>query len=344
MLSIAALKSSLDIENPHQLLNYLHRRGSIDKNKEVRISLLSGGVSKRTVLLEFADGSPWVMKQALDKLRVDGDWFCSPERIFYEAEAMRWLDQYVHGNTPKLIFEDQSQYILAMEAVQPPFENLKTLLISSPPKSLYFKSAGKLLGQIHLQGSKKETHIPELFNDTQFFQTLRIEPYYLETVKKVGETRSFFAALIADTNNDRYTFVHGDYSPKNLLVKDDKLILLDHEVVPYGDGTFDLGFFIAHLLSKANHLPEYRAVFITGVLIFFEAYLYQTKFMNKSREQRAVSHTIGCLLARVCGLSKLEYLSEKQRHRQKSLALQLLADIPRSINELTLKFKDLMDA
>ena len=338
------MNAELNIENPLELLNYLRDGGSIEKNTEVRISLLSGGVSNRTVLLEFDDGSSWVMKQALDKLRVEGDWFCSPERIFYEAEAMRWLDQYVHGNTPKLIFEDQSQYILAMEAVQPPFENLKTLLISSPPRSIYFKSAGKLLGQIHLQGSKQETHIPELFNDNQFFQTLRIEPYYLETIKKVGESKSFFETLIADTNNDRYTFVHGDYSPKNLLVKDDKLILLDHEVVHYGDGTFDLGFFIAHLLSKSNHLPEYNAEFISGVLVFFEAYLDQTKMMNKSREQRAVSHTIGCFLARVCGLSQLEYLSEEQRHRQKSIALRLLADIPHSINELTLKFKDLMDA
>ena len=134
------MNAELNIENPLELLNYLRDGGSIEKNTEVRISLLSGGVSNRTVLLEFDDGSSWVMKQALDKLRVDGDWFCSPERIFYEAEAMRWLDQYVHGNTPKLIFEDQSQYILAMEAVQPPFENLKTLLISSPPKSIYFKS------------------------------------------------------------------------------------------------------------------------------------------------------------------------------------------------------------
>ncbi len=338
------MNAELNIEDPPDLLNYLREGGRIGENTKVRISRLTGGVSNRTVLLEFDDGSSWVMKQALDKLRVDGDWFCSPERILFEAEAMRWLDQYVPGNTPKLIFEDQSQYILAMEAVQPPFENLKTLLISSPPKPMYFKSAGKLLGQIHLQGSKEKTHIPELFNDTQFFHTLRITPYYLETIKQVGETRSFFEALIADTNNDRYTFVHGDYSPKNLLVKDGKLILLDHEVTHYGDGTFDLGFFIAHLLSKANHLPEYRTEFITGVLIFFEAYLDQTKVITRAREQRAVRHAAGCFLSRVCGLSQLEYLHKEQRQRQKTIALQLLSDIPESMNELSSKFKDLMNA
>ncbi len=338
------MSTELNIENPHELLNYLRNGERIGENTKVHISQLTGGISNRTVLLNFDDGSSWVMKQALDKLRVDGDWFCSPERIFYEAEAMRWLEQYVAGNSPRLIFEDQSEYVLAMEAVQPPFENLKTLLINSPPKSSYFSLAGKLLGQIHLQGSKKENHIPHLFKDTHFFQSLRIEPYYLETIKKIEKTRRFFETLIDDTNKDHFTVVHGDFSPKNILVKRDKLILLDHEVTHFGDGTFDLGFFIAHLLSKANHLPEYRSEFISGVLIFIEAYLDQTKVMTKYREQRTVRHSIGCFLARVCGLSQLEYLSEQQRLRQEFIAMRLLSDIPWSIDELTIRFKDLMDA
>lgn len=333
----------LNIENPPELLNYLYNRGRIGKNTKVRISQLSGGVSNRTVLLEFDDRSPWVMKQALDQLRVDGDWFCSPERIFVEAEAMRWLDHYVESNTPKLVFEDKSEYILAMEAVQQPFENLKTLLINNPPQSTYFISAGKLLGQIHLQGAEKN-HVPKLFEDIRFFETLRINPYYLETTRVVGETNIFFITLIADTHRDRYTLVHGDYSPKNLLVKNNELILLDHEVTHFGDGTFDLGFFIAHLLSKANHLPDYQRDFLLGTSQFFSAYLEVVKGLSKSREQRAVRHAIGCLLARVCGLSQLEYLSREQRHQQKSIALQLMKDIPPSINEMISKFKDLINA
>lgn len=326
------------------MLNYLRDGERMGENTKVRISQLSGGVSNRTVLLEFDDGSSWVMKQALEKLRVDEDWFCSPERIFYEAEAMRWLHRYVPGNTPELVFEDRSEYILAMEAVQPPFENLKTLLINSQPKSEYFTSAGKLLGQIHLQGSKEENCIPELFNNVHFFHSLRIEPYYLETLKQVEDTGGFYKTLIDDTNKDRFTIVHGDYSPKNLLVKNGKLILLDHEVTHFGDGTFDLGFFMAHLLSKANHLPDHRRELLTGTTQFFQAYNEVVNGLNKSREQRAVRHTIGCLLARVCGLSPLEYLSQGQRRTQKALALQLMKDIPRSVNKMVSKFKDLIDA
>jgi len=338
------LNAELNIEDESGLYSYLLERGVIQKNTKVNFTLLSGGVSNRTVLIDFEDGSSWVMKQALAKLRVDGDWFCSPERIFYEAEAMRWLERYVPGNTPELVFEDRSEYILAMEAVQLPFENLKILLINSPPKSEYFTSAGKLLGHIHLQGSKEGNCIPELFNDVHFFHSLRIEPYYLETIKQVEDTGGFYKTLIDDTNKDRFTIVHGDYSPKNLLVKNHKLILLDHEVTHFGDGTFDLGFFMAHLLSKANHLPDHRREFLTGATQFFQAYNEVVNGLNKSREQRAVRHTIGCLLARVCGLSPLEYLSQEQRRTQKALALQLMKDIPRSINKMVSKFKDLIDA
>ena len=52
-----------------------------------RLHVLTGGVSKRTVLVQRANGQAWVIKQALSKLRVEVDWFCSPERIRGEGPA-----------------------------------------------------------------------------------------------------------------------------------------------------------------------------------------------------------------------------------------------------------------
>ena len=58
--------------------------------------------------------------------------------------------------------------------------------------------------------------------------------------------------------------MHGDYSPKNVLVHDGRLVLLDHEVIHFGDPGFDLGFSLTHLLSKAHHLPAERENFATA--------------------------------------------------------------------------------
>lgn len=337
--------STLNIEEPSELLAYLIATNRIRNKDNPKITVLRGGVSNRTVHIEFENGESWVLKQALTKLRVKGEWTSSPDRIFKEAEAMRWFDKHAPPNAvPKLIFEDQLHHLLAMEAVKPPFDNLKGLLLTNPPESVYFKQAGELLGHIHQNGFKQSNDIPKLFKDNHFFKTLRIEPYYIETIKALPETASFLNELTSETLEDRYTLVHGDYSPKNILVKDSKLILLDHEVIHFGDGTFDLGFFICHLLSKSNHLPIHHQDFVNGVTEFYDSYLGVFTEMNKKREERSVKHAIGCLLARVCGLSQLEYLTIDQQNKQKDIGLKLTKDQPKTIKELILKFNQLSNA
>ena len=336
-------KRLLNIENTTELFGYLRKTKRVWSKQISKTDILRGGVSNRTVLLEFVNGEAWVLKQALEKLRVKGKWTSNPSRIFREAEAMRWFEKYAPlGTVPKLVFEDQNRFLLAMEAVQPPFDNLKTLLLNAPPESSYFVQSGELLGHIHQQSQEHFYHLPPVFQDGHFFQALRIGPYYLESAKALPETAVFFQKLIAETLEDEFTLVHGDYSPKNLLVKDDGLILLDHEVIHYGDGTFDLGFFICHLLSKANHLPQYKKEFLNGVVDFYDSYCKVFKGINKIREKRAVRHAIGCLLARICGLSPLEYLTEKAQQRQKLAGIMLAKDPPPTIRKLVLRFNDLV--
>ena len=342
-LFLEKLRKPLNIEKSSELADYLQVGQKM--NDKAKVSILKGGVSNRTVHLEFENRDSLVLKQALTKLRVKGEWTSSPDRIFREAEAMRWFEKHAPQNSvPKLLFEDQEHHLLAMEAVKQPFDNLKDLLLTTPPKSEYFNQAGNLLGHIHQNAFNHSRDIPQLFHDNHFFKSLRIEPYYLETAKTITETTSFFNELISETLQDRYTLVHGDFSPKNILVKDSKLVLLDHEVVHFGDGTFDIGFFVCHLLCKANHLPNHHKDFVNGIAGFYSSYTEIFGEMNEWREERCVRHTIGCLLARVSGLSPLEYLTSDQRTRQKEMGLSLIKDQPKTIEELTSKFNQLSNA
>src|SRR5215217_3144150 len=91
---------------------------------------LAGGVSNRTVLVERLSGEAWVVKQALAKLRVQVDWFSSPERIHREALGLRWLEQIAPPKTiTPLVFEDFEAHLLGMVAVPEPHENWKTMLL-----------------------------------------------------------------------------------------------------------------------------------------------------------------------------------------------------------------------
>ncbi len=80
----------MDIERPQELIAYLRASGRLQPFEQVSCRLLEGGVSNRTVLVERSGGQgDWVMKQALERLRVAAEWLSSPERIHREAAGMR---------------------------------------------------------------------------------------------------------------------------------------------------------------------------------------------------------------------------------------------------------------
>ena len=177
---------------------------------------------------------------------------------------------------------------------------------------------------VRFTGTRRNRAEPlaEIFADQSFFESLRLEPYYAFAASQVPESKSFYAALIEQTRARRLTLVHGDYSPKNMLVRKGRLILLDHEVIHWGDPAFDVGFALTHLLSKANHLQDEKL--IEAGLRFVEIYAAEMGpvYWDENLSVMAARHTLGCMLARVAGRSPLEYLNEAARARQLDWALK----------------------
>jgi 5-methylthioribose kinase len=335
--------SDLDIEQPGALISYLRAKQLIDANEEPQVSVLAGGVSNRTVLVERSGGEAWVVKQALAKLRVQVDWFSSPERIHREALGLRWLEQIAPPETiTPLVFEDFEAHLLGMVAVPQPHENWKTLLLRGELKMDHIVQFARLLGTIHRVSHERRNEIEPVFADRGFFESLRLEPYYEYTASQVVEAAPFYAQLLAETRSINETLVHGDYSPKNVLVHHDRLILLDHEVIHFGDPGFDLGFSLTHLLSKAHHLPEQRADFQQAAITYWSTYQYIVTpcAWAHNLENRAVRHTLSCLLARVAGRSPLEYLSPEERALQRGVVIALMAEPPATVSELATRFVD----
>jgi 5-methylthioribose kinase len=331
----------LDIEDFDRLRDYLTTRGYIKSGETASFKNLHGGVSNRTVKVAWADGRGWVLKQALAKLRVNVDWFSSPERIAVEAKALRCLNQLAPpGTTPAFVFEDMPRYLMGMEAIPEEHENWKSVLLSGRIISDHFEQFGMLLGAIHRRSSEAITEISKLFSDTTYFENLRLEPYYLYAARKTEEAASFLNALAKETLLHKDCLVHGDFSPKNALIYQNKLILLDYEVVHVGDPAFDLGFALTHFLSKAHHMPAERYRLACAADLFWRVYreeIAQLKWA-KELEQRVVSHTLACLLARVAGKSPLEYLTSAEAACQREVVLVLMRKPPSSVPELIAEF------
>jgi hypothetical protein len=183
--------------------------------------------------------------------------------------------------------------------------------------------------------------LAKVFDDRTFFESLRLEPYYRFTASRYPDTATFFADLIAETLATRLALTHGDYSPKNILVYQNRLVLLDHEVIHFGDPAFDLGFSLTHLLSKAHHLPDRRQEFFEAARCYWQTYQRTVGELARTDgfETRGARHTLGCLLARVVGRSPLEYLSAADRARQRAIVLALLLDPVETVLDLVAAFE-----
>ncbi len=319
------MASGVDIEDPTALRAYLTTLGHLPPQAALTCQTLAGGVSSRVVLVQFTGGN-WVLKQSLPKLRVALDWYSDPIRIHREALGLRWLERLLPpGSVPSLVFEDHAQHVLAMQAVPEPHDNWKSLLLAGRLSQDHVTEFARLLGQLHVAAWQRRDELAPLFDDRQFFESLRIEPYFGCAAELVPEAAPFLQALMAATRAERWTLVHGDYSPKNVLIHEQRLVLLDHEVIHWGDPAFDVGFALTHLLSKAHHLRDYRPQFQAAAHTFWRAYAAEIGTMpwSEELEPRAVRQVLACLLARVAGRSPLEYLTPDERIRQRDVVVRL---------------------
>jgi 5-methylthioribose kinase len=331
----------LAIEDPAALRRYLVTAGFLADGELVAMEMLPGGVSARTVLVELPDGRNLVFKQALPKLRVAVDWFSDPARIHREAIGLRWLAQLApRGSVPSLAFEDLQEHVLAMEAVPRPHENWKSMLLAGRLNDDHVCQFGLWLGTVHRNSWLRREEVAPEIDDRSFFETLRVEPYYQYAASQVPAAAVFLEGLIAAMRAYRLALVHGDFSPKNILVHDGKLVVLDFEVIHWGDPAFDIGFALTHLLGKAHHLRSHRADFGRAASNFYRVYVETLADVPWADgiQPRAVRHALGCLLARTHGRSPLEYLDTTARERQRDAVLGLTACPPARVDDLVGEF------
>lgn len=291
---------------------------------------LGGGVSNAVLLITTSDNRRIVMKQSLGKLRVEQDWFSDRERIHRECDAIRKLHPVLPtGSLPQIVFEDRDNCIFAMTAAPEDAQPWKSILMNGVCDLDVAARVGEILGSI-ITASRQDPAFRETFSDLTVFDQLRLDAYYRSTATRHPDLQHFFTDLINTTRERDYSLVHGDWSPKNLLVSPGgNVVVIDFEVVHFADPAFDTGFLINHLLLKTIHLGnghDYRP----AALRFFET-LTQS-IQEPWFEAATIRHLGALMLARVDGKSPAEYIqSESVRSRVRKLARGIILDPPQSI-------------
>ncbi len=175
---------------------------------------------------------------------------------------------------------------------------------------LHAAMAAKVLGRLH-RSSWGDADLAKRFDTTRNFHQLRTDPYLITTGGRHPDLNRFFEQEVERLESTRECLVHGDYSPKNMLIGNGRLVLLDCEVAWYGDPSFDLAFLINHLLLKAlYHAPADKGLekIIEGLL---EAYYVERgeRSLKGDFDSRTARLLLMLLLARIDGKSPVEYLS-----------------------------------
>ncbi|HEY2414193.1 MAG TPA: aminoglycoside phosphotransferase family protein [Pirellulaceae bacterium] len=327
---------------------YLRSAGRVGAVQQVAARELAGGVSNLVLLVSLPDGGErFVMKQARGRLRVAEEWLCSVERIWREVEVLKLCGELlriefkvqgsrfkVEAEVPQLLWEDRANYAYAMTAAPDEHRTWKQMLLAGEigaSRDLAV-ACGQLLGAIH-GGSWRNEDIARQLDDRSYFEQLRIDPYYRWIALKHSDLAGQIGQLVESVATHRRCLVHGDFSPKNLLVWPGHVMQIDFEVGHYGDPAFDLGFFLTHLLLKSlwagERGDEYRQIADLFWRTYRAAMLRSVAAQELAAlEQRTLLNLAGCMLARVDGKSPVDYLELRQQEIVRDLARSWLLTPP----------------
>ena len=330
----------IDISNEVILRDYLDARGVTQKEEPATIKYFTGGVSGIVAFVE-SEKKMMIVKQALEKLKVKADWFSDPSRMVIEKNSNEVYHRLVPEHAPAVYFYDEENYIYGREAVPEDSVMWKTDLMEGLLDFHIAEQSIQALAEVHEKCAFSEG-IAETFGDNSFFENLRISPYLERVVEVYPRLNEYTAPLIHRLMNEKQTLIHGDFSPKNIMVTSRKACILDFEVAHYGHASFDLAFFANHFLLKSVWNKLLRDSFLNMLEYMMNIYFSSVRFTDAAiLEKQTIELLALMLLARVDGKSPVEYLTDEvDRELVRKCAFLIVDEKPDSFNGVYEIFKN----
>jgi 5-methylthioribose kinase len=300
---------STELLTADTVIAYLIEKQIISASDQAEVEVLTGGVSN-VVLAITTKNQKMVLKQAMAELMVAQKWEADQRRAIVEANAIALFHKLSPDQVPNLVFLDSERFILILDRVPVGSTVWKSDLLDGVINPDITEVLGRTLAQWHNFGEKdKEARLQ--FMEDSLFEQLRIDPFYRFVAAKNDALKLVISKLINELEGDKTTIVHGDFSPKNIMVgMDDQVYILDFEVTHVGNPVFDLAFLLAHLLCKRFRTDEPLEEKLLGASA--------ERFINAYEVIRPIDsslslHTALIALARVEGKSPVNYLDSSKQ-------------------------------
>ena len=295
---------------------------------------LTGGVSS-DIWTITQGGTRVVVKRALEKLRVAQDWRAPVTRNAADAAWLRTVRGIVPAAVPEVLYEDKAAGLFAMDFIEPATAPVwKTELLAGRVDPGFAASVGDTVGRIHAATANRADIAAE-FPNASAFHALRLSPYLEATATRHPDLADQLNGLVRTTAAHEVALIHGDVSPKNILVGWEGPIILDAECATYGDPAFDVAFCLNHLLLKGVKAADPAPLFASFVALS-DAYRSAIGALaDTGVESRAAALLPGLFLARIDGKSPVEYItSDEDRELVRSVAVPLLQRPPGQLQEV----------
>lgn len=304
----------------------LVRMKLLREGERARLTPLAGGVSSDIWRVDLPSG-PVCVKRALPQLRVAAEWIVPVERSLHEWDWYQLVDARLPGACPHPLARDEATNLFAMAFLPEDVHPLwKAQLLAGEVDIDVARAVGRTLGLIHA-ATADAAAVARQFATDDLFHALRLEPYLEATARAHPDRADALLAIAATTADTRRALVHGDVSPKNILVGPHGPVFLDAECAWYGDPAFDLAFCLNHLLLKTLVRPDRDVELATAFAALATAHAAQVTWEPARDVLGRTARLLPALfLARVDGKSPVEYLrDEGQRERVRTAARRWLA-------------------
>ncbi|MGV9926536.1 phosphotransferase family protein [Nocardia rhamnosiphila] len=305
---------------------HLRERGLAAPEADLTVQTLTGGVSNDVVAVTGA-GVDAVVKRALSRLRVRQEWEADVGRLTTEGRALRLAATIAPESVPPVL--DLSDGFLVIGRAPGHWHTWKTDLMAGVIDVHVAARLGEFLARLQRCTTGRVENLRDDFGSRTAFEQLRVDPFHRQIRDRYPDLAPQIDRTIAVMAETTECLVHGDYSPKNVLVGDSdaEMWVIDWEVAHLGDPTFDPAWIAGHLLLKSIRRPDCSDRYRAAAATFLDAW-------NRTDPESAAQliRQTGCLvLARVDGRSPVDYLDEPGQAAARSLGRRLLGDPPHSL-------------
>jgi aminoglycoside phosphotransferase (APT) family kinase protein len=316
------------------------RRERLAGAGEVAVERLPGGVSSDIWRVDLP-GRRICVKRALRQLRVARPWEAPTERSRFEWAWLQEVGRMLPASVPRLLAYNDEADMFAMEYLEPgDFRNWKSALSRGDVDTADAVAVANRLAIIHRR-TAFDARLAERFATDALFYALRLEPYLVATAARHPDLRPELSGLVRSVAETRLCLVHGDVSPKNILLGPAGPVFLDAECAWYGEPAFDLAFCLNHLLLKCLLRPEDMTRLLASFAAFAGTYLSEiSRELRPGLEERAARLLPALLLARVDGKSPVEYITEEQdREVVRAAARPMVAEPPSTVSAVAARWE-----